>query len=769
MNNRFLDCQTVKELQQRLREDADRQDRWPTRLILVSGLAQWRQVLTMLADEVTQTIRLSAFCQGSDSLPHIPHEQLASLIKADPMGRTLILPVSELLRLHEGLGGSLLRFLITWEYISRCRAYVPLWQAEELVVKQLQGVLRWQAGQLPPLWILQGQSEELQLYLVPFSVKAPKGFETSKDLKTFLESWEMGGPHGRKLMVTTAYAQAALPIVGQVELRVCRSGYEFVREFLRINGDLKETWGAPEHWDWLAQELCPGESFSQTAARLLNVNHYDFLNLAEKWAAWPPEKRWLFWLWSKLLLPGRYAREVLRHSCAWENFPEDCWVTIFQHDILLEKETLAERRSILEKLGEVEPPATFWDQWEALQDPDRQLRLLTGLSQREKEEAVTLTQRLLQAGRPLHAIQGALELAYPELAWYLTLPLGLDDRLAVYLKHYRKARLLDQATPELYTLAEELAADDYIYRYEARHKILEAIRSGDAKEIWIDGCGVEWLGFIEAFCRHHKIAVEINVARANLPSITAANKDWPETTTPVYDLDKLAHSYDYRFPHTFVKELEWLKTQLNEIIGQLSGGSPFILTADHGFSPYIFHKEKIINPPTGAEVDNRGRCARIYEVTPEISANLAWHLEGGYISLKSYGRFYGSGGSVGEVHGGATLEEVLVPVLVLKRREAAAVVSYRLELRDTFIRFDAKRTGTLSEVWCEPDPGELHLRTWDQRLIIGRRLGKGRYAFTLTDLQPGEFFVQFEVQGQQIKEMKITVTSAALQEEDLGI
>ncbi len=64
----------------------------------------------------------------------------------------------------------------------------------------------------------------------------------------------------------------------------------------------------------------------------------------------------------------------------------------------------------------------------------------------------------------------------------------------------------------------------------------------------------------------------------------------------------------------------------------------------------------------------------------------------------------------------------------------------------------------------------MQLRTWDRRCIQGRRQGPGRYAFTLTDLQPGKFRVWFEVQGQVIGEKKeITITSAAWREENLGI
>ncbi len=253
----------------------------------------------------------------------------------------------------------------------------------------------------------------------------------------------------------------------------------------------------------------------------------------------------------------------------------------------------------------------------------------------------------------------------------------MDEKLAAYLEEYHRARLLDQGTPELDSLAAELAAADYLWQFAARHQVLEAKRPEAAEEIWLDGCGVEWLGFIVAFCHRHQLAVEVTVARANLPSVTATNQGWPETAHLVRDLDHLAHSYNYQFPQMFVKELECLKEQLARIASRLNEVQTTILTADHGLSRYVFHRNRTITPPAGAEVDKWGRCARIQEVTPEISANPAWQVEGEYLSLKGYGRFQGGSGAVGEVHGGATLEEALVPVLVLRRAEVAAV-TYQL-------------------------------------------------------------------------------------------
>lgn len=761
----YREVKSLEELRRQLREEARDRCRWPVRFILVAGRARWRQVLELLQGEVTQIIRLSEFCGADDTLPHLPPSELAARLTAE--GRTLLLPVGELLRLHEDLGGGLVRSLATLEQPGRSRVYVPLWQAEDLLERQLRTVSRWQAGELPPVWNLAGPGDELQVILTPLPVQAPAGFAALQGLKAYLARWEEGAPGSQRILVTTGYAQAARPVVGRVELRVCRRGYEVVQEFLTGADDLREDWGTAALWDWLAREMVPGETFPATAARLLNVRQYDFLEMLADWPTWPPEKRWLFWVWGKIQLPGHYAREVLARSPSWEEWAEACWHGILQPEMPWTREVLAERRTLLQKMQAGEPPASFWEQYEALTDPLKQLQALTGLSQKEKLAAVTLTQQLLEEERPRVAILETLETAFPELAWYLAPLPGVDATVGRYFDFYRQARLLDRPTAALCRLAEELAREDYLCRFEARHRVLEEKRREAAAEVWLDGCGLEWLGFIESCCRRHQVSVDIRVARANLPSITAVNREWPDDAAPRRELDTLAHSYDYQFPQALVKQLEWLKAQLREIIGRLAEVPAILLTADHGLSRYRFHQERTIAPPPGAEVDRWGRCARIANVTPEIAASPDWHLEGGYISLKGYGRFQGGAGAVGEVHGGATLEEALVPVLVLRRLVEAAVPVVTLE--EPLIRFDPQRTGTLSGVRVDPDPGQVQLRTWDNRLIQGQRLGRGRYSFSLTDLQTGEFRVRFEAQGRVIGEHTVKVASAGLREEDMGI
>lgn len=87
----------------------------------------------------------------------------------------------------------------------------------------------------------------------------------------------------------------------------------------------------------------------------------------------------------------------------------------------------------------------------------------------------------------------------------------------------------------------------------------------------------------------------------------------------------------------------------------------FVITSDHGASrlAVIKRKEEKYSTETGGE--HSGRCCKVFngcDLTNCVE-------EKGYFVLTDYGRFKGSRAANVEVHGGASLEEVLVPIITL--------------------------------------------------------------------------------------------------------
>ncbi len=87
----------------------------------------------------------------------------------------------------------------------------------------------------------------------------------------------------------------------------------------------------------------------------------------------------------------------------------------------------------------------------------------------------------------------------------------------------------------------------------------------------------------------------------------------------------------------------------------------FVITSDHGASRLaVIHKQE---EPYNTDTQglHSGRCCK-----EPSNVNISYAIsENGYLVLADYGRFRGSRKANVEVHGGASLEEVLVPVITL--------------------------------------------------------------------------------------------------------
>lgn len=90
---------------------------------------------------------------------------------------------------------------------------------------------------------------------------------------------------------------------------------------------------------------------------------------------------------------------------------------------------------------------------------------------------------------------------------------------------------------------------------------------------------------------------------------------------------------------------------------------------------------------TGTKGEHSGRCCESFD---SYNNDLQFATEeNGYLVLADYGRFKGSRAANVEVHGGASLEEVVVPIIELTLKDSKITV----DLVEEFVTVDYK-TGT---------------------------------------------------------------------------
>ena len=164
---------------------------------------------------------------------------------------------------------------------------------------------------------------------------------------------------------------------------------------------------------------------------------------------------------------------------------------------------------------------------------------------------------------------------------------------------------------------------------------------------------------------------------SELPSITSRNKEFLDLfadakypTVLIKDIDDIKHhgKYDFdfyknsRLPIHLIKELEVIRSVLVKIKDDLSEGplQRVFMIADHGASRLaVLHDTENVWE-MAEKGQHSGRCCPKSDVDekPDFAADA-----GDFWALANYDRFKGSRKANVEVHGGATLEELCVPVI----------------------------------------------------------------------------------------------------------
>ena len=259
-----------------------------------------------------------------------------------------------------------------------------------------------------------------------------------------------------------------------------------------------------------------------------------------------------------------------------------------------------------------------------------------------------------------------------------------DEAITNYFCRYKQIKLLNVDDEEFKAHVRSIALDRPYNKFETRAAILDRA-DRNAKLYWLDALGVEFLGYIKARAERSGLVVDIKIARAELPTLTSLNRsfydDWSgEKFNKNSALDTLKHSpeafgADGRCsdPICIDNELNIIDKAMDEIKSDLVNrrAAKIILTSDHGASrlAVMFGRENKFKMSSVGE--HGGRCCRTNELDEKPDCAIE---ENGYWVSANYDRFAGGRLASIEVHGGATLEEILVPVIEISLQGASGAV-----------------------------------------------------------------------------------------------
>lgn len=332
---------------------------------------------------------------------------------------------------------------------------------------------------------------------------------------------------------------------------------------------------------------------------------------------------------------------------------------------------------------------------------------------------------------------------YPELSDYMCqydFTCTNGDLFTEYFASYKKSKLLNRIPPEFLEQVIDYSKDGN-RKYNAlptRGSLVEKLDDGKNGLIWIDALGVEYLGYIQRKCALLGLKLEVKIGRAVLPSITDINKafydDWKGSKQQTKRLDDIKHKGESRFnyegdgklPIHIVAELEVINEALNRAKQELLQESvrKVIIASDHGASRLAVineHENKHVLSDTSGK--HSGRCCPQSETDerPESATS-----EKGFWVLANYDRFKGGRKASVEVHGGATLEEVLVPVISLTLIDSGITLE---NLTPTV--WSSYDEHPILEVFCASKISTLRLRV-NGITYEAKKISDVKYSFELT-------------------------------------
>ena len=226
---------------------------------------------------------------------------------------------------------------------------------------------------------------------------------------------------------------------------------------------------------------------------------------------------------------------------------------------------------------------------------------------------------------------------------------------------------------------------------DSRNKVMQQNGTDDSLSFWVDGLGAEWIPILLNRLKELDITVSLKplVAKALLPTETEYNHKWTADDKKWDRLDKLSHNGmpdDKDYFLCIARQLEIMNEIVEQVGEMLKKVNRVLLTGDHGSSrlaALLFHDSEnfAVEPPKSAVVRSFGRFVELKDdgyvlLTPSMERV---ELDGKhFIVMKTYEHFRQSGNAAGgntdenavagEVHGGMTPEEYLVPVFIVSRK-----------------------------------------------------------------------------------------------------
>ena len=278
---------------------------------------------------------------------------------------------------------------------------------------------------------------------------------------------------------------------------------------------------------------------------------------------------------------------------------------------------------------------------------------------------------------------GILQYTYKDLWAYLKKYDYKIQEIDCYFNEYKWLKVLNGISSEFAERVEKEARERNFYRIlSPRSDFISRLKKLGSILYFLDALGIEYLSFISQKAADLHLMVDVKICRSEIPSITSMNKEFvdefkqaeADVVDNIKDLDEIKHSgtleYNYSkspYPTYLADELSVIADVLEKINANI--GSSYeraYIISDHGASRLAVLRHSETKWEMVNKGEHCGRCCKKSDNVVDVP-NEFMTEDNDYWVLANYDMFKGGRQGTVEVHGGATLEEVAVPIIELTR------------------------------------------------------------------------------------------------------
>lgn len=681
--------------------------RFPTRLIFAYNFSDYISLVGELKSVCDAVVDLADFTKG-DVLPRF--KDFKNEVAKHNSKQLLLLSFGEYLRIciKRERDKMTANFPGIWEQQqsenSATKYIIPIFGGREIFdsIMPIQD-----ERQQRFVWEVNESSTESEYNLAIYSPDFAEAITAdATNLQEWFQNWTslFGDKDRNSFSLQTKLYRYAERTFGGVRLSIIDEPFAYVASLVSDGERLKKSDGSDDLWKHIAQSVRQGKPFSETIKHLLNIGHsFDPISVLARFNDLSDGELNLLMMWYKLYPSDDYYTYAIGKATTATAIPVSLRDSIF--DLPKLTDSFIQQRTAALRILDLSYNDEYFAKLDKVSAPESRLMMLTYRTLSERAYAVKTVSGLLRSGADVNAIVDLIKTDYPDLAVYMKPEDTEGSVVAQYFNWYRRSKLINRPNTDVPCAIDFDSVD-------SRNKVMQLNSTADSLPFWVDGLGAEWIPVLLHRLNTLALAVDVKpiLAKALLPTETEYNHKWSAEDMKWDRLDKLSHNGmpdDKDYFLCLARQLEIMNEIVEHVGEMLKKVNRAIVTGDHGSSrlaALLFHDSDnfAVEPPQNAVVRSFGRFVELKDdsyvsITPSMERT---ELDGKhYVVMKTYEHFKQSGNAAGgntdenavagEVHGGMTPEEYLVPVFVVSRKNPLPVKEVPQKLKGITINNDS--------------------------------------------------------------------------------